>query len=410
MTNRLSRGVRSFVTACVLLVLTAIAAEIGLRIKDDYKTATASPVELAERLTVPCWRTVRTLRPLAERETLDPDRGVRITVRINSLGLRGEEPQIPKSPGTFRILLLGDETFFGPYLAEADTVAARLESLLGSRTDLQVEVVNAAVPGDCPLLSTLRVKGTLLSLDPDLIVQHFDISDIAESAEYRRRTRLDEAGRALACPSATLESGRHLLWFEELKLTAAATSMLSRFFEPPATDAEPNRSMGLSWPDDPAQGELIRLEQALAPLTELRQIADGTYSKFLVSTCPQPWQVSPTASSGPSVREAAGVQAGQHYLSRSVFDRVAAYTTEHSIAWCDAVPYFEDYSAPDVLFFKNSVGLSPRGAELYARVLAKRIMEETPYVWRKVSGPGENIPRAADRRAETHSHDGTWFE
>jgi len=386
MSHRLSRGVRSFVTACVFLVLAAIAAEIGLRIKDDYDAASLATIDPTEQLTVPCWRAVRSLRPLAERETLDPDRGVRVKIQINSFGFRGIDPTLPKPPGTYRVLLLGDETVFGTHLAREDTVAARLERLLAEQTDLNVEVLNAAVPGDCPLLSCLRLKSSFLGFDPDLIIQHFDISDIAETGDCRRRTRLDESGHAVACPASGLCSQRGKLWFEELRVTEEVTQLLTGLLDGGQTGEDEERFIGLSWPEEPADSDELRLNRALAPLEELKYLAEGSYANFLVATCPQPWQVSPTASDGPSVRTTAGVRSGQVYRSRVVYELLGGFAEEHGITYCNAVPYFEQYSAPDSLYFKNAVGLSPRGAELYARVLAKHIFEQSPYVWNRRQG------------------------
>lgn len=68
-------------------------------------------------------------------------------VRINSRGTRGAEFQVPKPPGTLRILSLGDSRTFGWGLTEAETYSQRLQQLLQQQPggSNRVEVINAGV-------------------------------------------------------------------------------------------------------------------------------------------------------------------------------------------------------------------------------------------------------------------------
>lgn len=66
-------------------------------------------------------------------------------VSINREGLRG--PEIgPKTPGTLRVLVLGDSFAFGVGAREVDTYPARLQEILRSR-GVRAEVLNAGAPG-----------------------------------------------------------------------------------------------------------------------------------------------------------------------------------------------------------------------------------------------------------------------
>ena len=89
-----------------------------------------------------------------------------------------------------RVLVLGDETILGLDVANADTFAARLQDQLRAAWRQPVEVINAAVPGDCPLLAALRLKHELLGLQPDIVICHFDMSDVADDYLYRRSLTL----------------------------------------------------------------------------------------------------------------------------------------------------------------------------------------------------------------------------
>lgn len=70
----------------------------------------------------------------------------RQSAAINTLGLRGPSPTLPRSPQAQRALLLGDSTFFGHGVADAATMGAEAERAL--RADgLSIDVINASVPG-----------------------------------------------------------------------------------------------------------------------------------------------------------------------------------------------------------------------------------------------------------------------
>lgn len=88
---------------------------------------------------------------------------------VNSLGLRGPEPELPKPAGRLRVFVVGDSTWFGHGVADDSTFAARLEALL--RADgLDVDVLNGGVPGYSTEQSRLLLEELGWSLSPDLLV------------------------------------------------------------------------------------------------------------------------------------------------------------------------------------------------------------------------------------------------
>ncbi len=101
-------------------------------------------------------------------------------VRIGSFGVRGEGPR-PRTERTFRILALGDSQTFGFGVLDPETYSVQLETILSERhPDLDVQVVNAGVPGYGTIdeLIWLRERGR--EADPDLIVAQFlSVNDFA---------------------------------------------------------------------------------------------------------------------------------------------------------------------------------------------------------------------------------------
>lgn len=102
-----------------------------------------------------------------------------ISVDINSHGLRGPETPYEKPAATYRILNLGDSVVMGWGVRFEDTYGQRLESLLNEDAagKLNVEVINAGVPGWSleNALAYLQAEG--LRYDPDLILLDVTIAN-----------------------------------------------------------------------------------------------------------------------------------------------------------------------------------------------------------------------------------------
>jgi lysophospholipase L1-like esterase len=106
----------------------------------------------------------------------------RVPFTIDGSGLRGKGPR-PRKENSFRILVLGDSQAFGFGVRDDETFSAQLEEILVARfKNLNVQVLNAGVPGSgtADQLAFLKSRGAELA--PDLvIVQFLSVNDIAES-------------------------------------------------------------------------------------------------------------------------------------------------------------------------------------------------------------------------------------
>ncbi|HYD50263.1 MAG TPA: hypothetical protein VEB21_18035, partial [Terriglobales bacterium] len=90
-------------------------------------------------------------------------------VRINALGMRGDEYNLERRPGVQRIVAIGDSMTFGIAVEAEEALPAQLEKLLRQRGH-DVEVWNAGTPGHQmeDYLGTLR---RILPLaQPDVVV------------------------------------------------------------------------------------------------------------------------------------------------------------------------------------------------------------------------------------------------
>lgn len=100
---------------------------------------------------------------------------------INSLGMRDVEISAKKSPGTFRILCVGDSYTFGTGVAAEDTYPKQLERMILSRfPGRRVEVLNFGTPGFNTAQEAESLKEQGLALEPEIIVLAFTVANDAE--------------------------------------------------------------------------------------------------------------------------------------------------------------------------------------------------------------------------------------
>ncbi|HOW97657.1 MAG TPA: hypothetical protein P5567_12750 [Kiritimatiellia bacterium] len=96
-------------------------------------------------------------------------------VRPNLQGLREREIAVPKPAGVFRVLVLGDESTWGPGLAEDERFTALAESRLRQQDpDRRIEVLNAGLPeATLPVLRDALLFWCEAPVEPDLVVVAF---------------------------------------------------------------------------------------------------------------------------------------------------------------------------------------------------------------------------------------------
>jgi hypothetical protein len=115
-------------------------------------------------------------------------------VRTNAYGFRGPEWAVPKPPGTFRVMVLGDSLSFGNLVAYEDTFAARLQDALRAQRP-GAEVILAAAGGwdTAQELAFLEEEG--LRYEPDVVVLGFFHNDYRLPADSARGVALMPEGR-----------------------------------------------------------------------------------------------------------------------------------------------------------------------------------------------------------------------
>jgi lysophospholipase L1-like esterase len=97
----------------------------------------------------------------------------------NAMGFRGPVVALPKPPGTFRIVLLGESTTHGWGVSDDETIDAYMRRLLAQRYPTRkFEVVNLAFDGYDAYQQYERLRSDGLRLEPDLLIVNAGINDV----------------------------------------------------------------------------------------------------------------------------------------------------------------------------------------------------------------------------------------
>ncbi len=397
--------------AIFLLAFLACAGEVALRLYSDHTGMVATDaIDPAGHLV----RSRQVHHELPPSKTLTfshPDREEAISVMTNRFGLRGNDIAIPKPTGVYRVICLGDDNVFGTTVPRQQTACEQLQQYLQSQSRLQIEVINAGVPGYCPLLSLLQFEHRLVSLQPDLVVMNFDMTDVSDDRRYRRHTVFVDEATPTICSHPDfrpLSPGEKAKRQHPLMLVEFGKKYLLKW-KPQSAPAETNFDIDIAsnaycWLQDSPPDWNIHIQQSLEPISQLQQSANSVFARFMLVVSPAPWQVSANATADPAARAKAGVPSGAHYRSRRPFEIVQQFAAAHGITHFDLSPTFQQQPQPESLFLYKSPEWSAAGHDLFANQVAAFVTRNFPGPWEygpyTPRDPGPVADRITDRRGE----------
>jgi len=150
------------------------------------------------------------LKPSVEMTIAARTGEFRETIRHNRDGFRDVDHETAKTPGTLRILGVGDSFTYGAGAEFEDTYLRVLErSLAPALPTTRVEIVKAGIGGFCTESERLLVEHTGLAYRPDLVLLGFNATDLFEASLGLDRVRIHEG------PLRTDEArrlGRTVMW------------------------------------------------------------------------------------------------------------------------------------------------------------------------------------------------------
>src|SRR5262245_58323303 len=311
------------------------------------------------------------IRSWTEHHAMRPGYDIPPT-QTNSFGLRSPEVVIPKPPGTYRILLLGDSFTLGFRAAEEDIFARKLEHQLRKEYGTTaIDVINAGVLSYCPLLEFLQYRQHLHILEPDLVILNFDLSAVQDHIDYSRDAVFAADGTPLFVTEPSLRRAPSVLpgllsleWLQ-MHLTAAR-----RRYDASVEGASFVRDLDrYAWTLDNGPDWDKEVKAALAPVADLAKLLNHYGIKFVLATYPQPWQVSPEATPLPPIRAQFGIGLHTVHLNDRPFHKIEAFAEEKGIPFINATASFRAAPNPADLFLPADFHFSPRGHQVYADVL-----------------------------------------
>jgi lysophospholipase L1-like esterase len=149
--------------------------------------------------------------------------GSRLTTRTNSLGLRSPEIPRARSPGSFRIAVVGASTVMGVGAAtNEDTFPALLESRLRKMfPGRTIEVINAGIAGYTLEDERLLLERLILPLRPDLVIAYTGVNDFRDYCDESVEPGKIVAAQRHGLPLIALPG-----WLRSVKLTLENTAFL----------------------------------------------------------------------------------------------------------------------------------------------------------------------------------------
>lgn len=374
-------------TAFVLLVAALTVVEIGLwsQAVPAVQTVTGRCAVEDQSLLVASEISHHELRRLLKTTHQANEHSPSHLFRVNSVGCRGDEPDIPAANGTYRILMLGDDTICGTAVGEDETVASRLKQFLSKETAAGIEVINGGIPGYCPLLSWLKFEHDLAKLRPQLVILHVDMTDVADDASYRSLLMIDE--NHAVCTHSTLRLPTRpapaLMQFVKQSATASWLFARARRHGPAllsVSGTSKSDEGALAWIADPPPDLRLHVRHALSPIELLSTAVENSGGHLLVTTSPVLWQVLP-AKVAPQLSKQCGISGVTPFESRFPFEVLGHFCEESQIHFCDASSAFRSGEDGAKLFSADAPVLSRVGMALYAREIARYLMTNPPVKW-----------------------------
>jgi lysophospholipase L1-like esterase len=295
-----------------------------------------------------------------------------VTMTFNSIGMRDQEPRVPKPPGVFRILCLGDSHTAGPGVTDDAVYPARLRAMLAGQP---IDVVAAGVGGWNTVAEARFLARHVDGLDPDLVALLYVVNDPEPTEAFDRSKR--PSGWSAAVYRALVLHSRLFEWVAHVYQTQIAppdAATLERVFW--------LRQKG-ALAFDPTEPGWLASRAALASMHELLQARGARFVIFLNNE----WNGQIERAALARLREF-GAETGV-----PIFDTFSAYTG-HTLA-----SYTNDgFRDPH----QNATGHALLAAEILRTLEASGLMPVPPGTAPSHVGvPGSGRPTPASAGSST---------
>ena len=308
--------------------------------------------------------------------------------RVNGHGLRGSEITTKKTPGTYRIVMLGDSFTMGKGVADDETFSVVLQKQLeqsGATCGTKVEILNGGVDSYAPVLELIQLKTDILPLEPDMVIVNLDVSDLVQEAAYRGQAQRGPDGEIVAVPQHAEPDSlmeRVRVWTERhLFFTRVALFYANRAFayrELTVRDVV-NRA-GAETIAHTLANDVDRTKQwqdIFESIGAMQKISAGRGIQFALTLYPWAHQISDTewVPGRDTFIPAGAVPSDLSY--RTIKEMSAA----RGIPLADLYPAFKASLGAEPLYFKYDMHWTPAGHRVMARGLQEYLVQRTEKTW-----------------------------
>lgn len=348
---------RRTLAAVVLTAMLLCVAEVALRVRRQ-----ADQWGSASDLAAPSRLTMSELPPLSVQSGPGPSATEKVTIRVNSLGLRGPEVSEAKPAGSLRIIWLGDETIYEPRLAENELCTARLQELLQPSFSGPIEVINAGLPAGCPLTELIKFRRSLARLSPDLVIAHVDVTDALDDQRCRAYLRLDETGAPLAVVHPSFAANPSVICKLEADFAVvqwAHEKLMQRCLAAGTCSPKTQFEQSLSAWRSAEEG-------VLTPLASVARSVQEQGGRFAIALCPNAWEAAALVN----VRRQASTGEQARPETDAVPLAVEGYAQSLQVPCIDATGELLKAEDPSTLYDPRTGRLSASGHACYAAAVA----------------------------------------
>lgn len=374
MIRQILRTISRFTAAVVLLSLSLCAVEVWFR-WERLNASTLHSTQANSLLDVvqPHPTTFLAVSPLLD---LEMPTGLTETTRLqtNEFGLRGGEVLVPKPASLFRVICIGGSGIFGLGIRQEETVPFQIEKLFHENGLGHVEFLNAACPGCGPLANLLRLRQHLMILEPDLILFCASPDDVTVDADVRGGLTLSSDGSPAYASHPFLE-GTAINELDRLSQEFATVDLLIQKAGP---------YLGLKTNEKLTEAADAETSPDLTPFINIWDLTKALECRFIISIVPNAWTIKPAVGQVQS-------------RNASAFERdLQTVFAERGISTLslihNPIELFQQMSnspQPDqqAIFREQNGQLTPYGISLYARSIAKSLVDFHPEILTKPQQP-----------------------
>jgi len=305
--------------------------------------------------------------------------------RVNNVGLRGHDIQIKKSPGRYRILMLGDSFTMGKGVEDDQTFSVLLEESLNKGKAIcnadTIAVLNAGVDSYAPILSFIQLSRDLDPLEPDMVVLNLDVSDLIQETVYRKQAVYGSDGVIIGVPGPEgkmLFNERIRAWIENnlyiTRLLLFYTNKLLEYkdFTVRRMVTQANFEIAKHTLTEDTDRREEQWQNLFDSIRKIKRYCDDKSMKFLLTI--YPW--------GHQVNEKEWIPGRYNFIadnakvSDNSVHTIQEFAADNNIQLLNLFPLFRSYSGKPALYFSYDPHFTPDGHKLMAIGLAQYLLDK----------------------------------